>query len=1072
MNAKRRTLLGIATVLLVTGAALGAEADDLAKALADSGIRAGLCVHLGCGSGERTLALARNEKLVIHALDGDARQVEAARQVLHKAQLGGRVSVERWSRPDLPHPDNFVNLIVAEPGLVVPDAELTRVLCPGGLALVRQAGGWRRLTKARAAGMDDWTHVKHGPDGNPVSQDSIAMLEVPDRLRFICDVLEAWTHFIRSANGRLYVYHSGWFRARDAYNGVLLWSKRDYKGWPGRIVTVGDRLYIRFNDAFAAIDGATGQTAFVTEPVADYLSYIVADGALLVRTAEAVRAFDAATGKPRWSVQAPEHPDKLKKGGGRWPKSMAEQVQQLYAGDGRVYFSTGRALEVEPGPADRKGRPGVRTTWKTEVVGVDIKTGKQVWRCADERLGGLFSPLLWADGVLLGVSGPNYVGLATRGVADVWTCRVRTRRGDSLADADFRDPRRAMKACLYADGLFWLHDSLATVYGEQVPDPDDRTVVGYVGLDPKTGRPRRRIGYPVRRDWGGIHPKSGQYVQQLDVPVDRNWSGRCYDDIAAPDCILAQTMEILSLDGKELKHIHGVRGQCAIGFILANNAVYTPPNFCIGCYPMIRGAIAYEVPTAKRLTVVDAQRLQKGPAYGAGGDREPEAAATDAWPMYRHDTLRTSCTPARLDHNGLKLQWDSLVGGRCTQPVVAGGRVVAALIAEGRVVALDAASGKTLWAFDAGSRIDTSPTLDGGLCLFGCHDGYIYCLRASDGALVWRFNAAPEHRRIVTSGKVESPWPVFGAVLVYRGALYATAGHYSAVEGGLHFWSLAPATGQVRFHQVFRGIKGDKAIILPTFWYKHEEHGLNNVLVADRGRIRLYEEWGGWEFSPADGYLLGQIGAVPQPGWPQGRISAGEFDVADRWVWAGWDRVTLAYLLRGEPLTFEQTLEMDPRTRFSGLRTQYMFFPAAGATGIFMRTKGHTTQVEPEPWLVPTDPKIYGRPKGIFKDPKRNEARAKLWPAKQMPLRASAVTITGTETLWIAGALAPTGEAETRPAAAPAPAPAQLHAVSMKTGEDLASWPLPAEPGFEGISVAGGRLYLATVDGRVLCFGR
>jgi hypothetical protein len=395
--------------------------------------------------------------------------------------------------------------------------------------------------------------------------------------------------------------------------------------------------------------------------------------------------------------------------------------------------------------------------------------------------------------------------------------------------------------------------------------------------------------------------------------------------------------------------------------------------------------------------------------------------------------------------------------------------VVAALVSEGRVVALDTASGKVLWQFAAGGRIDTSPTIDGELCLFGCHDGYVYCLRASDGALVWRFNAAPEHRRIVSGEQVESPWPVVGAVLVYQGALYATAGHYSAIEGGLHFWGLEPATGKVRFHQVFSGVKGDKAIILPTFWYKHEEHGLNNVLCADRDRIRLYDEWGGWEFSPRDGYLLDQIGAVPQPGWPQGRISAGQFRVEDRWVWAGWDRVTVTYLLRGEPLTFEQTLEMDPRTRFSGLRTQYMFFPETGATGIFMRTKGYATRIDPEPWLVPADPKIYGWPKGILKDPNRNEARAKLWAGKQLPIQAGAVTITGTETLWIAGAAAPPEAASQQAAQTP---PARLYAVSMRTGEELATWPLPAEPSFEGISVAGGRLYLATNDGRVLCFSR
>ena len=34
------------------------------------------------------------------------------------------------------------------------------------------------------------------------------------------------------------------------------------------------------------------------------------------------------------------------------------------------------------------------------------------------------------------------------------------------------------------------------------------------------------------------------------------------------------------------------------------------------------------------------------------------------------------------------------------------------------------------------------------MVLFGSKDGYAYCLRASDGQLVWRFLAAPTDRRI------------------------------------------------------------------------------------------------------------------------------------------------------------------------------------------------------------------------------------------------------------------------------------------------------------------------------------
>ena len=44
-------------------------------------------------------------------------------------------------------------------------------------------------------------------------------------------------------------------------------------------------------------------------------------------------------------------------------------------------------------------------------------------------------------------------------------------------------------------------------------------------------------------------------------------------------------------------------------------------------------------------------------------------------------------------------------------------------------------------------------------------------------------------------------------------------------------------------------------------------------------------------------------------------------------------------------------------------------------------------------------------------------------------------------------------------------------AVSADGGEKLAEHRLDAPPVFDGMAAAGGRLLLATVDGRVLCLG-
>ena len=48
---------------------------------------------------------------------------------------------------------------------------------------------------------------------------------------------------------------------------------------------------------------------------------------------------------------------------------------------------------------------------------------------------------------------------------------------------------------------------------------------------------------------------------------------------------------------------------------------------------------------------------------------------------------------------------------------------------------------------------------------------------------------------------------------------------------------------------------------------------------------------------------------------------------------------------------------------------------------------------------------------------------------------------------------------------------ALLVAVSPADGQKLAAYRLDSMPRFDGLIAAGGRLYLSTVDGKVLCLG-
>jgi outer membrane protein assembly factor BamB len=201
--------------------------------------------------------------------------------------------------------------------------------------------------------------------------------------------------------------------------------------------------------------------------------------------------------------------------------------------------------------------------------------------------------------------------------------------------------------------------------------------------------------------------------------------------------------------------------------------------------------------------------VETGPALGARGPLPPDRGD---WPTYRHDAERSAASPADgpADLNliwsapvaspgdgPLALAWRARIASCLSAPVVAGGRVFAAATDEGRIVALDAGSGRPLWTRTLGGRLDSPPTVHEGICLVGCHDGWVYALRAKDGALAWRTRAAPWERRLVAYGQVESVWPAVGTVLVWNGMAFANAGRTTESDGGVALLALDPITGRM-----------------------------------------------------------------------------------------------------------------------------------------------------------------------------------------------------------------------------------------------------------------------------------
>ncbi|MEZ6114350.1 MAG: PQQ-binding-like beta-propeller repeat protein, partial [Pirellulaceae bacterium] len=216
---------------------------------------------------------------------------------------------------------------------------------------------------------------------------------------------------------------------------------------------------------------------------------------------------------------------------------------------------------------------------------------------------------------------------------------------------------------------------------------------------------------------------------------------------------------------------HWVRGGCLYGVMPANGLVYAPPHNC-ACYPEAKlyGFNALAAANEDRLPpapedIDNESRLQRGPAYNEPlAPLDDEARLAD-WPTYRHDNARSGSSPSE-GPAALDAAWQTELGGRLSAVTVADGRLYVSQVDAHTLHALDAISGDKLWRFTAGGRIDSPPTIHQGRVLFGSADGYVYSLRATDGALVWRFRGAPTDRRLMAMEQLESVWPVHGSVLI------------------------------------------------------------------------------------------------------------------------------------------------------------------------------------------------------------------------------------------------------------------------------------------------------------------
>ncbi len=129
------------------------------------------------------------------------------------------------------------------------------------------------------------------------------------------------------------------------------------------------------------------------------------------------------------------------------------------------------------------------------------------------------------------------------------------------------------------------------------------------------------------------------------------------------------------------------------------------------------------------------------------------------------------------------------------RPVAVNGLLVVPSSATDSVTAYDAAAGEERWRFTADGPVRFAPVVWRDRLFVVSDDGYLYCLDAAHGRVLWKFRGGPSDRKVLGNGRLISTWPARGAPAVADGTVYFAAGIWPFM--GIFLHALDARTGEV-----------------------------------------------------------------------------------------------------------------------------------------------------------------------------------------------------------------------------------------------------------------------------------
>ncbi len=283
----------------------------------------------------------------------------------------------------------------------------------------------------------------------------------------------------------------------------------------------------------------------------------------------------------------------------------------------------------------------------------------------------------------------------------------------------------------------------------------------------------------------GYNPLTGEQENVLG----KVQKGGCSRYTAAPAGIIGTCGITFDRISEISTNILSAKSACGPGQYVADGLQWKFPSPCVGCTEWrgfaVRGA-AEEVPEAgERLCVSRTNVPESGPdekewhMYRAGAERssfiETESPDTAAirWTHVPLNSLDILSEKGRV-----------LMDAECanTPPVIGYGKVVIGC-GDGSVKALDLETGDLLWRSYTSGRIMSSPTIWKDRVFAGSCDGYLYAFLLKTGEELWRLRVAPQEVRVMQYEQIGSRWPVLSSPLIINGKVYSSAGMLNAIDG-------------------------------------------------------------------------------------------------------------------------------------------------------------------------------------------------------------------------------------------------------------------------------------------------